>query len=449
MARTSYASVNIDVRENPDETARAQEDMPFRILVAGDFSGGAGRIRKPIPVDRDNFEEVLALLSPELRLRMGDAQFPIRFQELDDFHPDRLFQRVEPFQALRSLRDRVQSGPLATAASTTAPASGADLLRAMIGEEAPKNPPVGSTSAWDRMLQEIVAPYAEGKPDPRRPALVAQTDRAITGEMRALLHHREFQSIEAAWRGLFFLVRRLETGEHLRIYLWDMPQAELTGLDGMAALRRVVADEAKGTPAAEPWAMIAGLYYFGPSEENALLQLAATARTAGTPLIAGVAPDVVGLARVFPMLRRSPDAQWIGLAMPRFLLRLPYGTKTSPVDNFAFEEMPEPPEHERYLWGNPAIACAYLLAEAFSRRGWQMRPGEVNQIDGLPAHTYARDGEPQLKPCAEVLLTDESIDLLLSRGLMPLVSIKGTDRVRLARFQSMADPATALAGRWA
>jgi type VI secretion system protein ImpC len=161
-----------------------------------------------------------------------------------------------------------------------------------------------------------------------------------------------------------------------------------------------------------------------------------------------VAPEVVGLTSVFDMLRRAPVARWLGLALPRFLLRLPYGKNTDAIDSFAFEEMTTPPEHEWYLWGHPAIACAYLLGESFARYGWAMRPGAINEIDGLPAHVYKSDGESELKPCAEVLLTEEAAETLLDAGFMPLASIKGADRVRLVRFQSAANPPTPLAGRW-
>jgi type VI secretion system protein ImpC len=178
------------------------------------------------------------------------------------------------------------------------------------------------------------------------------------------------------------------------------------------------------------------------------------ARIAGAPFISGLAPDVVGLTQAFGELRQSAYARWIGLAMPRFLLRLPYGKNASETESFAFEELfqagelSKAPEHERYLWGHPAIACAYLLGEAFTRFGWHMRPGAVQEIDGLPAHTYREDGEMQLKPCAEILLTENAAEILLDRGFMPLASVKGTDRVRLVRFQSVAEPPAPLAGRW-
>jgi type VI secretion system protein ImpC len=445
---SSLASVHLDVGEEPREDPRQEPDAPFRILVAGNFSGGASRIRKPVLIDRDSFEEVLSLYGPEIRLEFAKAPIPVRFRELEDFHPDSLFERLPPFQALRDMRQQLEEGIVIPAEPEVSNLSGADLLASLMGE-APRSPSAAPVrSAWDAMLHELVAPYAEPKPDRRLPAMIAQTDRAITGEMRGVLHHKAFQDLEALWRGLFFLIRRLETSQDLKVYVWDMPQAELSSPEGLAALRRVAVEETVGTTGGDPWSVIAGLYYFGNEHEATLAQIAAIARAAGAPFLSGVAPDVVGLTRVFQTLRRSSDARWVGLAMPRFLLRLPYGEKTDSTETFGFEEMPDPPEHERYLWGNPAIACTYLLGEAFTRYGWGMRPGQVNQIDGLPAHVYRKDGEPELKPCAEVLLTQGSAEILLDLGLMPLLSMKGSDRVRLARFQSIAEPHAPLSGRW-
>src|SRR5580658_2870183 len=440
MPRNStLASVEIDVAEEPQQIAQPEPETPFRILVAGNFSGGAGRYRRPIEIDRDNFDAVMERVGPALRLPFGSADVALAFREIGDFHPDRLFENLAPFQALRDLRARIEDGsalPRAKSQPANAPpASGADLLRQMMGET-PAAAAAPKRSDWDQMLHELVAPYAAPGDDPRKAEMIAQTDRAIAGEMRAVLHHPKFQSLESAWRGLYFLVRRLETGENLRVYLLDLPQAELTS----AALRRAVGDV--------EWALLAGLYYFGPKDEDALKELSFVARIAGAPLVAGLAPDVVGLEQAFDELRRSAYARWIGLAMPRVLLRMPYGKNASETESFAFEELSKEPEHERYLWGHPAVACAYLLGEAFTQFGWHLRPGSVQEIDGLPAHTYRIDGEVQLKPCAEVLLTEDAAETLLDHGFMPLASIKGTDRVRLVRFQSVADPPAPLAGRW-
>jgi len=442
----------IDTAEKPQRVTEMEPDSPFRILVVGNLSGGAGRSRRVVEIDRDNFDQVLNLLAPEVQVTVGGTPLTIRFKELDDFHPDRLFATLPPFTALRNLRRRLSDpATFAAAAAEIAPPqtaadpklanlSGADLLRMMTGEAPARAAAPAPRSDWDRMLHEMVAPYAAPRPDPRQPELIAQTDAAIAGQMRAVLHHPVYRALESAWRSLYFLVRRLETGETLKVHVLDVPKEELLSDAGLAALRYELS--------AETWAVIAGLYEFGPADESALMRVAALAHAARAPFLGGLAPDIVGLARVFAELRRSSDAPWIGLALPRFLLRLPYGSETDETETFVFEEMPSPPEHERYLWGHPAIACAYLLGDAFSRYGWDLRPGVSHTIDGLPLHVFKKDNQSELKPCAEVLLTEDAAEALLERGFIPLASIKGTDRVRVVRFQSIADPAAMLAGKW-
>lgn len=443
--------MELEAAEQPQAIGTPDPETPFHILVAGNF-GGAGRNRKMVGIDRDDFDIVTAFVAPRARVT-APAPIEISFSELDDFHPDRLFERLAPFQSLRQLRRRLadpttfaaaaaEIAPLPAAApSEVAGRSGADLLSMMLGEAPAAKPAPARSSDWDRMLREMVAPYAVPGADPRQPELLAQTDAAIAGQMNAVLHDPAFQALEAAWRGLYFLARRLETGEDLKIFLLDLPQEELATEEGINTLVRTLADG--------PWSVLAGLWNFGTEDEALLERLASLAATARAPLIAGLAPDVVGLTGAFAKLRRSPDARWLGLAVPRFLLRLPYGAKTSAIDSFEFEEMPAPPVHERYLWGHPALACACLLGETFSRYGWEMRPGTLSTIDGLPAHIYKGDGlASELKPCAEVLLTEDAALLLMERGLIPLASIKDSDSVRVVRFQSVADPLALLAGKW-
>jgi len=86
------------------------------------------------------------------------------------------------------------------------------------------------------------------------------------------------------------------------------------------------------------------------------------------------------------------------------------------------------------------------MAEAFSESGWDMRPGDALDILGLPAHVYKKDGESIVKPCAEVVMTESEATALMDRGLIPLLSMKGSDRVHVAGFRSIAG--TPLAGRW-
>jgi type VI secretion system protein ImpC len=294
--------------------------------------------------------------------------------------------------------------------------------------------------------------------------------------MRALLHAPDFQAMEAAWRAVFLLVRRLDTGTQLKVYLIDISKPELAAdLDrsedtGSSGISRQLVDQSTGTPGGEPWALIVGNYTFGPTQADAeiLARLAKIASRAKAPFIAAASPLAVGCEsfagtpypedwtwkakaddrEAWAALRVMPDAAYLGLALPRFALRLPYGASTDPVESFNFEEMTDSPVHEDYLWGNPAFACALLLAQSFSDSGWEMRPGEHSEIDRLPLHVYTQDGGSELKSCAEALVTERAAEKILEAGLMPLVWLKSQDTVRLLRFQSVAKPLRALAGRW-
>ena len=149
MPRSSLASVQFEVSEEPREIARPEPDTPFRILVAGNFSGGASRIRKPVAVDRDNFDDVLQLFSPELHLGFANAPLTIHFREIDDFHPDRLFERLAPFQSLRNLREQLEDGAVLPSAPPLPAVSGADLLSRMMGDQPAAAAAPANRSAWD------------------------------------------------------------------------------------------------------------------------------------------------------------------------------------------------------------------------------------------------------------------------------------------------------------
>jgi type VI secretion system protein ImpC len=271
-------------------------------------------------------------------------------------------------------------------------------------------------------------------------------------------------------------VSRVETDEHLKLYLLDISQAELSA-DLAAAedprstgMYRLLVEETVGTPGGQPWAVLVGNYTFGPAHEDAELlgRIAKIARAAGAPFIARASDSLLGCeslaktpdpgewkrkpepagTRAWEALRRLPGACYLGLALPRFLLRLPYGAETDPVERLAFEEMDAGPEHSQYLWGNPALACVCLLAQAFSQNGWDLRPGAALEVESLPLHVYQEEGESRVTPCAEVLLTERAAEMILDKGFMPLLSFRNRDRIRLARFQSLADPLSSLAGRW-
>jgi type VI secretion system protein ImpC len=495
----SFGNVGVDLRVG---TAGAREEMspnlPMCIALLGDWSRrGSSRPvaeRVPVEVDRDNIDEVVARFGVTIDAGIGS---PVRFAAIEDFHPDRIVRRVEVFQALRGLRARLSNPSTFNAAAGemrawTASAAGQPtaqqepveppppsdphaLLEQIVGGELPPtaapNPFPGGTEDLDSYVRRIVAPSLLPRINySQQEQLLAVVDDAVSRQMRAILHHPEVQGAEAAWRGVFFLVRRLATDADLKLYLLDVSKdelaADLASADDLrsTASYRLLVDRA----ADRPWGIVAGNYTFdaGRADVETLGRLARIAGQAGAPFLAAASPRVLGCAllgetpdaddwqpvredeEAWASLRGLPEAVYLGLALPRFLLRLPYGKTSDPIEEFAFEEMEGEPRHESYLWGNPAFACTYLLAQAFSRYGWDFHPGVIDEIDGLPTHVFEEGGGTEMKPCAEAWLTTRAADAILARGLIPLLSMKGQDVVRAADVRSVAAPERSLAGRW-
>jgi len=294
--------------------------------------------------------------------------------------------------------------------------------------------------------------------------------------MRSILHHPDFQAIESAWRGLYFLIRRLQTDAHLKVFVLDISKEELASdlcssenLQSTGTYKLLV-EQATEIPGSEPLALVAGIYMFDKRRKDIefLERMAKIASRAGAPFISAAHPQILGCGSLvetsdpedwqrlpdpdvneaWQAMRKLPEASYLGLLLPRFLLRLPYGSETDPAEQFDFEEMPPSPEHEMYLWGNPSFFCTCLLGQTFTRSGWTFRSSTIQDIEGLPLHIYREKGEARVKPCTEVLLTEHAAEKIVNEGIMPLLSFKNSDVVRLARIQSLSEPATPLAGMW-
>jgi type VI secretion system protein ImpC len=461
-------------------------------------TAGALRARSILGVDRDNLDQVMRRLQIELELPIGpDEAAPVvlPLRELEDFHPDRILSRAAIFAELRSLRARLEdprtfdqtaaellaSGP-APAPSVDAPppadepppASGVqvdpgDLLDQILSESSPSSAkqvarpkPAGE---WGKFLEGITAPHIV-REHPRQAELVASVDAAMAEILREILHYPRFQALESLWRSLDLLTRRLETGPELTIELIDATRAELDAdlLSGKPMENldtyKLLVEQSVGTQGGRPWTILVANLTFGPSPRDIALlwRLGQVARLAGAPLLAAASPLMVGseslaatpdpddwqaptLDESWSDLRHGAEAPYVGLALPRFLLRAPYGSESIAIDSFEFEEFPGAPAHESYLWGNPAFALAVLLGGAFDELG-RFDPRRLDpELTDLPLPIERdADGEALVKPCAEVMLGHRAAERILAAGLMPLLSVRDRDAVRLGGLTSVADP---------
>jgi len=487
-------------QSNPQHD-RPDPQTPFRMLVLGDFSGREHRgisqtssalaTRRPIAVDTDHFDSVMSKLGVELHLQVGDAQnnkMVVQFKILDDFHPDQIAQRLPIFQLLKRMKQMLASpatfeaaaaqvrallgtGPAASAPPTPVAASDAqdqDFER-LLGAPA-SNLPDGGKKKVD--VSSIMADAVRGHVVPDAPPEQAELrrilDEAMAIQMRAILNQKDFQTLESAWRSVHFLVSRLELGEELQLHVLDIAKPEVMAdlREDQSALNKMIIEQTIHTPGAEPWALIVGNYTFSDSQEDGelLARLATLASEAGAPFLGAASPQIFGCSsladspdsaewqpqssEMWDKLRKLPQAEYIALAFPRLMLRLPYGADTEPTDLPGFEEFTPDFAHEQYVWGNPAFGCAYALADAFRENGWDMQAGGFLELSDLPIHNYKKEGEKQVKPSAEAFLTDRAGSRIQDRGVIPLLSIKGRDAARFAGFHSIALPTKPLAGRW-
>jgi type VI secretion system protein ImpC len=305
-------------------------------------------------------------------------------------------------------------------------------------------------------------------------SIIAKLDEKLTEQINLILHHEDFQKVEGAWRGLHYLVTNTETDEMLKIRVLNISKNELgktlkkfkgTSWDQSPVFKMIYESE-YGLFGGEPYGCLVGDYYFdqSPPDVELLNEMAKTAAAAHCPFIAGASPTVMGmgswqelanprdLTKIFTTpeyaawrsLRESEDSRYIGLAMPRFLARLPSGAKTDPVEAFDFEEDTAGADHNKYAWANSAYAMATNITRSFKLYGWCSRIRGVESggaVEGLPVHTFPTDdGGVDMKCPTEIAISDRREAELAKNGFMPLLHRKNSDFAAFIGAQSLQKP---------
>jgi type VI secretion system protein ImpC len=299
-------------------------------------------------------------------------------------------------------------------------------------------------------------------------ARIADIDRLLTAQLNAIMHAPEFQKLEGSWRGLHYLVMQSETSVMLKLRVLNISKKEL-GKDlekaaefDQSALFKKVYEEEYGTFGGAPYGALIGDYEFGrnPQDLALLEKISNVAAAAHAPFLAAADPGLMGLesftdlpnprdlAKKFETpdyakwksFRESEDSRYVGLTLPRVLIRLPYGPETVPIETFNFKEDVDGTDHSKYLWSNAAYAMATRLTDSFAKYGWCATIRGVEgggKVEGLPTHTFKTDeGEIAMKCPTEIAITDRREKELSDLGFMPLVHCKGTDYAAFFGAQS-------------
>lgn len=306
-------------------------------------------------------------------------------------------------------------------------------------------------------------------------AIIAAIDKKLTEQVNQILHHSDFQQLEGAWRGLSYLVNNTETDEMLKVRVFNISKKDLgktlkkfkgTAWDQSPIFKKMYEEE-YGQFGGEPFGCLVGDFHFdhSPPDVEILGEIAKISAAAHAPFITGAAPSLMqmdswqelgdrrDLTKIFGTpeyapwrsLRESDDARYLGLAMPRFLARLPYGSKTDPVSEFDFEEEATGADHTKYTWCNAAYAMATNINRSFKMYGWCSRIRGIESggaVEGLPCHTFPTDdGGVEMKCPTEIAIADRREAELAKNGFMPLVHKKNSDFAAFIGAQSLQKPA--------
>jgi type VI secretion system protein ImpC len=303
-------------------------------------------------------------------------------------------------------------------------------------------------------------------------ARIAQLDHLVSIQLNEIMHHPELQQLEAAWRGLKYLLSQSETGTMLKIKVLNASKKDLlrdlqrAPEFDQSALFKKVYEEEFGVFGGAPFGALVGNFEFGKSGQDIELleKISQVAAASHAPFLAGTSPDMFNLesftqldaprdlAKVFDTteyarwktFRESEDSRYVGLTAPRMLLREPYGRDTVPVEAFDYDEKVDGTEHDRYLWGNAVWALAARITNSFAKYNWCATIRGVESgglVEGLPVHNFRTDsGEIAMKCPTETPITDRREKELADLGFIPLVHAKGTDKAAFFSVQSAQKP---------
>ena len=311
---------------------------------------------------------------------------------------------------------------------------------------------------------------------PRRiiEAMIAEIDQALSSQLNLILHAPELQAVEASWRALFQLVQGSDKELGIKIRVLNISKRELhrtlrkfrgTAWDQSPLFKRIYEDEF-GQFGGEPFGLLLGDYEFDhrPEDVALLSSLAMIAAAAHAPFVSSVSASLLNmeswseianprdLTRLFTTpeytawraLREEENSRYLGLCLPRYLARLPYGALTDPLDTFAFEEDTNGADTSKLLWANPAYAFAANVVRAFALYGWCCRIRGIDRggvVEELPVlHHPTADGDVDRRTVTEICLSERRESELANCGLMPLVHRKNTDVAAFISANSLQKP---------
>lgn len=321
-------------------------------------------------------------------------------------------------------------------------------------------------------IEELLKPQYQGEPVKKAlvDRMIAEIDEKLSRQMDEILHHAQFQSLESSWRGLKLLVDRTNFRENIKIEILNVSKQDL--LDDFedspevvqSGLYKHIYTAEYGQFGGQPVGAIIANYFFDPSapDVKTLQYVASVACMSHAPFIAAAGPKFFGLESFaglpdlkdlkdhfegpqfakWQSFREQEDARYVGLTVPRFLLRNPYDPQDNPVKTFVYKENVAD-NHQHYLWGNTAYTFASRLTDSFAKFRWCpniIGPQSGGAVEDLPLHHFESMGEIETKIPTEVLVSDRREYELASEGFIALTMRKGSDNAAFFSANSTQKP---------
>jgi type VI secretion system protein ImpC len=462
--------------------------------MLADFTASGSR-DLDLKLHRISFETLdttIAALAPTARIALSE---PLALDEeltitcIDDFHPDSLARSLSVFRTLKILGDRLGDAgnrdealeqltellgpgdsekphPEATSTDEAQRETEGDMMERLLGSSAGASPRTRAHEKVEALIQGVMADAQTEMPSPTAEVGQRQVAELMSAAMRAVLTSQPLRLLERTWRSAEWLIQRLDD-ETVKIHIVDVSRDNLSahlhefaGRLDTSPLHQLLCEPTSG----HPWDLLIGDYSFSLEAEDLVLMttLGALSGHAGAPFLAHGDLSLCGcnsleqldspwdwqlpadgIGELWAEVRAHPALQWVGLATPRILLRQPYGPNTDAIDAFDFQELPPKPESSRFLWGNPAIACAYLLARPHDDESQLTAAGDL-EIEDLPTVLYDDGTGQALQPPVEALINDRAMQKIEASGLIAMLGRRNANAVRCAGLTAVATQSTSL-----
>ena len=446
----------------------------INICVLGNFSGSktANDNNKPTlyKLDIDNLNKVMQKINPTAEIALpNNKSITLSFGELDDFHPDNLFKKIDfdkyAEELYRIAENKLKNKPVSKNIKTLTNDENSNgildsLMLGEITETAEPRHRIRREDAISKLLQKAVDSSIIYK-DIKGEETQENKEKLFSIIMRHIIHSPEFKSLESIWMSIDFLLTNISLDEEdFNLYIADVSNHtfynDICRTEGVSEslIYKSLADKFSSLTG-EYWDLMVGDYSFGIdySSNIVLKKIAELTRLLDVPFIAAgklSGPLHFDKEPEFRQLVKNPDShfsEWntlrtmkgtenIGLAFPRFILRYPYSNRDNPIDSFEFKELEFEFTHQDFLWGNSAFLCCTILASAEIRCNWKKMQNISIKISDLPMISIQLHEDKIIIPCAEVLLPDRKIEEIKTLGFLPIISIKH-ENAAYVKFKSL------------